>query len=79
LAAPGLAAGAIMVLLTTMKELPATLLLHPTGTETLATMLWRFMLVSDRASAAPYAALIVLGAALPAVLLGRTDRVRRQS
>ena len=70
LAAPGLAAGAAMVFLTTMKELPATLLLHPTGTETLATMLWRFMLVSDYSSAAPYAALIVLGAALPAVAAG---------
>ena len=74
LAAPGLAAGAAMVFLTTMKELPATLLLHPTGTETLATMLWRFMLVSDYSSAAPYAALIVLGAALPAVVLARIGR-----
>lgn len=74
LAAPGLAAGAAMVFLTTMKELPATLLLHPTGTETLATMLWRFMLVSDYSSAAPYAALIVLGAALPAVALARIGR-----
>ena len=74
LAAPGLAAGAAMVFLTTMKELPATLLLHPTGTETLATMLWRFMLVSDYASAAPYAALIVVGAALPAVVLARIGR-----
>lgn len=74
LAAPGLAAGAAMVFLTTMKELPATLLLHPTGTETLATMLWRFMLISDYASAAPYAALIVLGAALPAVVLARMGR-----
>lgn len=77
LASPGLAAGAIMVLLTAMKELPVTLLLHPTGTETLATMLWRFMLISDRASAAPYAALIVLGAALPAVILGRAEPFRR--
>lgn len=74
LAAPGLAAGAAMVFLTTMKELPATLLLHPTGTETLATMLWRFMLVSDYSSAAPYAALIVLGAALPAAALARIGR-----
>jgi len=74
LAAPGLAAGAAMVFLTTMKELPATLLLHPTGTETLATMLWRYMLVSDYSSAAPYAALIVLGAALPAVVLARIGR-----
>jgi iron(III) transport system permease protein len=74
-AAPGIAAGAVLVLLTTMKELPVTLLLHPTGTETLATALWDHMLVSDRAGAAPYAALIVLGAALPAVLLGRMGRL----
>lgn len=73
-AAPGLAAAAAMVFLTTMKELPATLLLHPTGTETLATMLWRYMLVSDYSSAAPYAAVIVLGAALPAVLLARIGK-----
>ncbi len=71
LAAPGIAAGAAMVLLTTMKELPATLLLHPTGVETLATQLWHSMLISDHSGAAPYAALIVLGAALPAALLGR--------
>jgi iron(III) transport system permease protein len=77
LAAPGIAAAAVLVLLTTMKELPATLLLHPTGTDTLATMLWQHMLVSDRAAAAPYAALLVLGAALPAVVLGRIGQMRR--
>lgn len=75
LAAPGIAAGAAMVLLTAMKELPATLLLHPTGTETLATMLWRYMLVSNYSAAAPYAAVIVLGAALPAVALARLGRL----
>jgi hypothetical protein len=32
------------------------------------------MLVSDYSSAAPYAALIVLGAALPAVALARIGR-----
>ncbi len=37
---PGLAAGAGLVMLSTMKELPATLLLAPTGTETLATRIW---------------------------------------
>jgi hypothetical protein len=40
-------------------------------------MLWQHMLVSDRAAAAPYAALIVLGAALPAVVLGRIGQMRR--
>jgi iron(III) transport system permease protein len=37
---PGLAAGGGLVLLSTMKELPATLLLSPFGFETLATRMW---------------------------------------
>jgi iron(III) transport system permease protein len=37
---PGLAAGAGLVLLSTMKELPATLLLAPNGFQTLATRIW---------------------------------------
>lgn len=37
---PGLAAGAGLVLLSTMKELPATLLLAPIGFDTLATRIW---------------------------------------
>lgn len=37
---PGLLAGAGMVLLSTMKELPATLLLAPTGFDTLAKRIW---------------------------------------
>jgi iron(III) transport system permease protein len=40
LATPGLLAGAGLVLLSTMKELPATLLLAPPGFETLATRIW---------------------------------------
>ena len=37
---PGLLAGGGLVLLSTMKELPATLLLRPTGLDTLATRIW---------------------------------------
>lgn len=37
---PGLLAGAGLVLLSTMKELPATLLLRPTRIETLSTRIW---------------------------------------
>ena len=37
---PGLLAGAGLVMLSTMKELPATLLLAPVGFETLATEIW---------------------------------------
>lgn len=38
--APGLLAGGGLVLLSTMKELPATLLLAPIGFETIATSIW---------------------------------------
>lgn len=71
LAASGLAAGAALVFLATMKELPATLLLHPTGVHTLATGLWRYTTVSDYGNAAPYAAALVLFAAVPTAVLGR--------
>jgi iron(III) transport system permease protein len=37
---PGLAAGGGLVLLSVMKELPATLLLAPIGVETLALRIW---------------------------------------
>lgn len=37
---PGLVAGGGLVLLSTVKELPATLLLAPIGTQTLATRVW---------------------------------------
>jgi len=40
LVAPGIAAGAALVFLTTMKELPATLMLRPIGFETIVTYIW---------------------------------------
>ncbi len=40
LVSPGLAAGAALVFLSVMKELPATLLLRPNGFETLAIRIW---------------------------------------
>jgi iron(III) transport system permease protein len=70
LAAPGVAAGAALVFLTCMKELPATILLRPTGLETLATGLWSHTEVNAYAAAAPYAAALVLLAALPTFVLG---------
>jgi iron(III) transport system permease protein len=70
LAAPGLAAGAALTFLAAMKELPATLLLHPTGTDTLATRLWTYTSVSDYGNAAPYAAALMLFAAIPTAALG---------
>ncbi|RWA23441.1 ABC transporter permease [Mycolicibacterium brumae] len=70
ISAPGIAAAAILVLLTCMKELPVTLLLHPTGTHTLATRMWGHSFVSDYAAAAPYALALLLFAAIPTAALG---------
>lgn len=69
LAAPGVLAGAALVFLTCAKELPATLLLRPTGTDTLATELWSSTEIGAFAAAAPYAAVLLVVAAVPAVLL----------
>ena len=41
LVTPGIVAGGALVFLTTMKELPATLILRPTGFETLVTVIWQ--------------------------------------
>ncbi|WDZ88062.1 ABC transporter permease [Micromonospora cathayae] len=62
---PGIGAGAALVFLTGMKELPATLLLRPTGTDTLATELWTHTAVGAYAAAAPYAALLVAISVVP--------------
>ena len=71
LTARGVGAGAALVFLTCMKELPATLLLRPTGMDTLATELWTHTSVAAYAAAAPYAALLVALAAGPTWLLAR--------
>ena len=57
---PGLASGAVLVVLSAMKELPATMLLIPAGHATLATRLWSY---TDEGMYAE--------AALPALLLVR--------
>jgi iron(III) transport system permease protein len=66
---PGIGAGAALTMLTCMKELPATLLLRPTGMDTLATELWSHTAVAEYAAAAPYAALLVALAAVPTWML----------
>ena len=50
---PGAIAAAALVFLTSMKELPATLLLSPTGFETLATRIWSTATEGFFARAAP--------------------------
>lgn len=71
IAAPGIAAGGLLVMVTAMKELPATLMLRPTGFDTLATELWTRTDVGAYGAAAPYALALVLVAAVPALLLAR--------
>ncbi|MFE9692109.1 ABC transporter permease [Micromonospora sp. NPDC005806] len=66
---PGIGAGAALTFLTCMKELPATLLLRPTGMDTLATELWSHTNSAAYAAAAPYAAILVALAAVPTWLL----------
>lgn len=75
LSAPGIAAGALLVMVTAMKELPATLMLRPTGLETLATELWSRTEVAAYGAAAPYAVALVALAAVPATLLARGVRL----
>jgi iron(III) transport system permease protein len=72
LAAPGVGAGAALVFLTAAKELPATLLLRPTGGDTLAVRLWSHTGAGQFGAAAPFAVLLVLVAAVPVVLLHRS-------
>ncbi|MGL4746008.1 MAG: ABC transporter permease [Dermatophilaceae bacterium] len=79
LAAPGVAAGAALVLLTCMKELPATLLLRPTGVDTLATSLWTETGVGAYGAAAPYGLALVILAVVPTVWLMRADPSTRHS
>ncbi|MCW4352356.1 iron ABC transporter permease [Hoyosella sp. YIM 151337] len=70
LALPGAAAGGALVFLAVAKELPATLMLRPTSVDTLATRLWGYTDALAYGAAAPYAAALILVAALPALLLG---------
>ena len=65
LMAPGVGAGALLVMLTVIKELPATLMLRPTGFDTLATRLWTYTSNESFAAAAPFAVLLVLLACVP--------------
>jgi iron(III) transport system permease protein len=71
LIAPGLAAAAALVFLSVTTELTATLILRPTGSETLATQFWTYTSALAYGAAAPYALLMVLVSAAPTYLLLR--------
>lgn len=69
IAGPGIAAGGLLVLLTAMKELPATLMLRPTGLDTLATELWSRTEIAAYGAGAPYALALIALAAVPSWLM----------
>jgi iron(III) transport system permease protein len=61
--------GAALVFLTTMKELPATLLLHPTGFDTLVTYIWSAREVGYYGSAAVPALVLIVVSGLSMVVI----------
>lgn len=71
LIAPGLGAAFALVFISSATELTATLLLRPTGVDTLATQFWTYTTDFSYGAAAPYAGLMVLISAIPAYLLSR--------
>lgn len=66
---PGLLAGAGLVFLTSMKELPATLILRPAGYETLATRIWGACAEGAYSEAALPSLLLLVACAAPVYLL----------
>jgi iron(III) transport system permease protein len=68
---PGLAAAFCLVFLSAVTELTATLILIPTGVQTLATQFWVYQQNLAYGQAAPFALAIIAIAALPSYVLGR--------
>lgn len=71
LVVPGLLAAFFLVFLTAATELPATLVLVPTGVQTLATQFWSYTGQFSYGAAAPFAATMLGLALVPTYLLGR--------
>jgi iron(III) transport system permease protein len=75
--APGVGAAFCLVFLSAVTELTATLVLIPTGVHTLATQFWAYQTNTAYGAAAPYAAVIVVVAAVPSMVLGTWFSRRR--
>ena len=68
---PGLAAAFCLVFLACATELTATLVLVPTGVQTLATQFWAYQQNLSYGQAAPFALVIIAIAAVPSYILAR--------
>jgi iron(III) transport system permease protein len=73
LARSGVLAGAALVFLSAMKELPATLLLRPIGFETLATDIWKLTEIGAYSRAA-LPALVLIAVSAPVLYLISSSR-----
>ncbi len=71
LVAPGLAAAFCLVLLAALTELTATLVLVPTGVQTLATQFWNYQENLSYGQAAPFALAIIAVACVPSYVVAR--------
>jgi iron(III) transport system permease protein len=71
LVAPGMAAAFCLVFLAAVTELTATLILVPTGVQTLATQFWAYQQNLSYGQAAPFALVMIIIAAAPSYVLGR--------
>jgi len=74
---PGLLAGAILVFVDVMKELPVTMILRPLGYDTLAIWVWQMAAESIWIGAALPALAIVAVGVLPVILLTRAASAGR--
>jgi iron(III) transport system permease protein len=68
---PGLAAAFSLVFLSVVTELTATLILIPTGVQTLSTQFWVYQQNLSYSQAAPFALLMMGIAVVPSLVLGR--------
>ena len=76
LAWPGITAGAALVFLTVVKELPITLLLRPTGFDTLATEIWDATGAGQYGRAATSALVLIALSAVPTLILSGRNETR---
>jgi iron(III) transport system permease protein len=74
---PGVFASLCLVFLSSVTELTATLVLVPTGVQTLATQFWAYQTNVAYGAAAPYAVMILLLAAVPNLLVAAWFARRR--
>jgi len=72
---PAALSGAALVFLEAMRELPLTLLLRPTGAETLTTRLWQVYEAGYFGEAAAPGLLLILASSLAMVIFLRSERL----